>query len=92
MTSTNSRIFNTRSYLGASNFGDDVQINLIDLGLNRTNIRIPHLLSFGFGLGEERKWFAGAQYTINAMENFSHKFISLPITGDRTIIRDIKSS
>ena len=64
--------------MGTSNFGDNVQINLIDLGLNRTNIRIPHLLSFGFGLGEERKWFAGAQYTINAMENFSHKFISLP--------------
>ena len=78
LTSTNSRIFNTRTYLGTSNFGDNVQINLIDLGLNRTNIRIPHLLSFGFGLGEERKWFAGAQYTINAMENFSHKFISLP--------------
>ncbi len=81
LTSTNSRIFNTRSYSGTSNFGDDIEIDLIDFGLNKTNIRIPHIISFGLGVGEERKWFAGAQYTINAMENFSHKFISLPNVG-----------
>ncbi|MGA0374046.1 MAG: hypothetical protein ACO3MA_05175 [Flavobacteriaceae bacterium] len=78
LTSTNSRIFNTRSFLSTSNFGDDLEINLIDLGLNRTNIKIPHIISFGLGLGVEKKWFAGAQYTFNAMENFSHEFISLP--------------
>ena len=78
MTSTNSRIFNTRSYLGASNFGDDVQINLIDFGLNKTEIIIPSIVSFGIGIGEERKWFSGIQYTLNAMNDFSHEFASLP--------------
>jgi hypothetical protein len=45
--------------------------------LKRTNIRIPHVTSFGLGVGEERKWFAGTQYTMNAMKNFSHEFINL---------------
>ena len=81
LTSTNSRIFNTRSYSVPSNFGNRVEIDLIDFGLKRTNVRIPNVISFGLGMGEERKWFAGAQYTRNAMENFSHKFISLPNVG-----------
>tara|TARA_B100001175_G_C19514512_1_gene646338 strand:- start:8066 stop:9328 length:1263 start_codon:yes stop_codon:yes gene_type:complete len=77
LTSTNSRFFNTRPYSGTSNFGSNVEIDLIDFGLNKTNIRIPHIISFGLGVGEERKWFTGAQYTMNAMGNFSHKFLSL---------------
>ncbi|MBL6665474.1 hypothetical protein N9M92_05915 [Flavobacteriaceae bacterium] len=77
LTSTNSRFFNTRPYSGSSSFGDQVEIALIDFGLKRTNIRIPHVISFGMGVGEERKWFAGTQYTMNAMKNFSHEFINL---------------
>ena len=77
LTSTNSRFFNTRPYSGSSSFGDQVEIALIDFGLKRTNIRIPHVISFGMGVGEERKWFAGTQYTMNGMKNFSHEFINL---------------
>jgi hypothetical protein len=77
LTSTNSRFFNTRPFSGSSSFGDRVEIALIDFGLKRTNIRIPHVTSFGLGVGEERKWFAGTQYTMNAMKNFSHEFINL---------------
>ncbi|MGB0395824.1 MAG: hypothetical protein ACPGC6_03550 [Flavobacteriaceae bacterium] len=81
LTSTNSRFFNTRSFTGNTNFGESVEISLIDFGLKRTNIRIPDIISFGLGVGEERKWFAGAQYTMNAMQNFSHEFISLANVG-----------
>ena len=78
LTSTNSRFFNTRSYTRSSNFGADIEIDLIDFGLNKTEITIPNIISFGLGVGEERKWFAGAQYTLNAMSDFSHEFASLP--------------
>jgi hypothetical protein len=78
LTSTNSRFFSTRSFSGSSNFGDDVEIDLIDFGLNKTEIIIPNIISFGLGVGEERKWFAGVQYTMNSMSDFSHEFARLP--------------
>ena len=81
LISTNSRFYNTRSFLSNNNFGENVEISLIDFGLKRTNITIPDIISFGFGVGKERKWFAGVQYTMNAMQNFSHEFISLPNVG-----------
>lgn len=81
LISTNSRFYNTRSFLATNNFGENVEISLIDFGLKRTNITIPDIISFGFGVGKERKWFAGLQYTMNAMQNFSHEFISLPNVG-----------
>jgi len=81
LISTNSRFYNTRSFLATNNFGENVEISLIDFGLKRTNITIPDIISFGFGVGKERKWFAGIQYTKNAMQNFSHEFISLPNVG-----------
>ncbi len=81
LISTNSRFYNTRSFSASNNFGENIEISLIDFGLKRTNITIPDIISFGFGVGKERKWFAGVQYTKNAMQNFSHEFISLPNVG-----------
>ena len=81
LTSTNSRFFNTRSITENTNYGESVEISLIDFGLKRTNIRIPDIISFGLGVGEEKKWFVGAQYTMNAIQNFSHEFISLANVG-----------
>lgn len=81
LISTNSRFFNTRSFSGTSGFGDKVEISLIDYGLKRSNITIPDIVSFGLGIGKERKWFAGAQYTMNAMQNFSHEFVNLSNVG-----------
>ena len=81
LISTNSRFYNTRSFLATNNFGENVEISLLDFGLKRTNITIPDIISFGFGVGKERKWFAGVQYTMNAMQNFSHEFINLPNVG-----------
>jgi len=81
LISTNSRFYNTRSFSASNNFGENIEISLINFGLKRTDIIIPDVISFGFGVGKERKWFAGVQYTKNAMQNFSHEFISLPNVG-----------
>ena len=78
LISTNSRFLNTRTYDSATNFGEYIEIDLFDFGLNKTEIIIPSIVSFGIGIGEERKWFSGIQYTLNAMNDFSHEFASLP--------------
>ena len=78
LMSTNSRFYITRSYSIASSFGESLEIDLTNNGLDKTNIRIPDVLSLGLGLGKERKWFVGTQYTMNSMRNFSNKFMNLP--------------
>jgi hypothetical protein len=77
LTSTNSQIFMTRGFNSTSSFGENLEINLTESGLDKTNVRIPHVITFGLGVGKVRKWFAGGQYTLNAMGDFSHKFMSI---------------
>lgn len=78
LTSTNSRVFLTRSLSGSTGFGEIIEIDLAESGLNKTNVRVPNVISFGLGLGKVRKWFAGGQYTMNLMGDFSNKFMDLP--------------
>lgn len=78
LTSTNSQLFMTRDFTSTSSFGENLEINLTDSGLDKTNVRIPHVITFGLGVGKERKWFVGGQYILNAMGDFSHKFMSMP--------------
>ena len=77
LTSTNSQIFMTRGFNSTSSFGENLEINLTESGLDKTNVRIPHVITFGLGVGKVRKWFVGGQYTLNAMGDFSHKFMSI---------------
>jgi hypothetical protein len=78
LTATNSRFILTRTYAGSSDFGDIVEVDLKDSGLDKSKIKTPDVSSFGIGVGKELKWFVGAQYTLNSMSQFSHRFISLP--------------
>jgi len=78
LTSTNSRRYSTQALSSATGFGERLEIDLAAVGLNKSNVRIPNVVSSGIGVGKERKWFAGAQYTMNGMGDFSHKFLSTP--------------
>jgi hypothetical protein len=78
LTSTNYQLFMTRDFTSTSSFGENLEINLTDSGLDKTNVRIPNVITLGLGVGKERKWFVGGQYTLNAMGDFSHKFMSMP--------------
>lgn len=42
--------------------GDSEEIDLSAAGLKNTNIKIPNSLSFGLGLGQDKKWFLGLNY------------------------------
>jgi len=76
LTSTNSRNFLTRSFSEQIGFGQVIEIDLTDIGLDKTNVKIPSVISFGTGVGKEREWFLGGQYTINAMGDFSNRFMN----------------
>ena len=43
-------------------WGDSEEIDLSAAGLKNTNIKIPNSLSFGLGLGQDKKWFLGLNY------------------------------
>ena len=42
--------------------GDSEEIDLSAVGLKNINIKIPNTLSFGLGLGQDKKWFLGLNY------------------------------
>ena len=60
------------------NFGGDSElIDLSAIGLNQTNIKIPSTLSFGLGLGEDKKWFFGLNYLKTDEGGFKNELMAL---------------
>ena len=61
-----------------SSFGGDFEeIDLSGLGLKNTNIKIPNSLSFGFGLGQDKKWFLGFNYMKNDEGGYKNELMGL---------------
>ena len=74
--SRNTQILSTTP--GTGGFGGDSEnIDLAALNLERTNILIPTTSSFGVGLGKEKKWFVGIDYTLNLGGGFENKLFNL---------------
>ena len=60
------------------NFGGDSElIDLSAIGLNESNIKIPSTLSFGLGLGEDKKWFFGLNYLKTDEGGFKNELMAL---------------
>lgn len=76
LTATNTKVYLTRSFSNNFFTGQRIEIDLADNGLDKTNIRIPNVISLGAGIGKERKWFVGGQYNINAMSDFRNRFMN----------------
>lgn len=76
LSSINSQILSTIP--GSNTFGGDSEdIDLSALNLDKTKISIPSINSFGFGIGKEKKWFVGIDYTKRAGGGFENKLINL---------------
>ena len=77
LTSRNERSFSTIT-ISASTGQEfvvhtiDGQDDLIDSGLDKTDLTIPSKFSFGAGIGQRRIWFLGAEYTTQKTSNFSN--------------------
>lgn len=76
LNSSNSRLIVTRPRLSSSG-GDEEQVDLSKSGLDETKVRIPTSHSFGFSIGEDKKWAFGTQYTLTAGGGYENKLFSM---------------
>ena len=61
--------------------GKDIAVVDVDLnadGLNNTELKIPSTTILGIGFGENKKWFAGMEYSFQALSSFDNKFFRKP--------------
>jgi len=78
LTSNNERSF---SSIVIGNDGSEFVITSLDAnlegsGLLETELKLPTKLTFGTGIGEPRKWFAGIEYESQKMGDFSNPLYS----------------
>jgi len=52
-----------------------IDVDLSEIGLETTDLKIPSKTSIGFGFGTPRKWFAGVDYTFLKASQFSNRLI-----------------
>jgi len=52
-----------------------IDVDLSEIGLETTDLKIPSKTSIGFGFGAPRKWFAGVDYTFLKASQFSNRLI-----------------
>ncbi|MGB5238007.1 MAG: hypothetical protein WBM43_10780 [Flavobacteriaceae bacterium] len=60
------------------NTGGEVEVVEVDLeamGLKNTEFKIPTATSFGLGIGQDKKWFIGAEYTLQDFTSFQNLLI-----------------
>lgn len=84
LTSKNERSFSTITI--NSNSGQEFVVNTIEadlqsVGLLETDLILPSKFSVGAGIGQPRKWFAGAEYTSQKTSNFSNALYSSGATS-----------
>ena len=51
-----------------------VEVDLEALGLKKTDLKIPTIWSFGLGVGQDKKWFLGAEYSLQDYGSFENAF------------------
>ncbi len=78
LTSANQRTFGS---VLVNSSGQEFPINEIEedleaLGLDETVLTLPTKTAFGLGIGEPRKWFLGAEYTMLKTSEFTNEIFS----------------
>ena len=51
--------------------------DLESLGLDKTDLSMPSITSFGLGISKPKKWFLGAEYTSITSSVFSNDLINI---------------
>lgn len=78
LTSTNQRTFASVvvSSTGQEFVVTEVETDLEALGLDKTVLTLPTKTALGVGIGEPRKWFLGAEYTMLKTSEFSNEIFN----------------
>lgn len=79
ITSRNERVFSTIiiSSLGQEVVVNDLDADLASQGLDKTELTLPSKTAIGVGIGEPRKWFVGAEYTLLKASKFSNRLFDV---------------
>ncbi|UGU17205.1 hypothetical protein LS482_04875 [Sinomicrobium kalidii] len=80
LTSENSRtlsVVTVHPTTGQIIGGEIRDVDLEAMGLRKIDLTIPQRVTLGVGIGQERKWFAGAEYEFKKNSNFDNPFISV---------------
>ena len=59
--------------------GREIEVFEVDLeaqGRKNTDIKIPTIYTFGLGFGQDKKWFMGAEYSMQELSTFQNEFIT----------------
>ena len=56
---------------------NEINVDLETLGLDKTDLSMPSVTSFGLGISKPKKWFIGAEYTSITSSVFSNDLISI---------------
>lgn len=54
---------------------ESIDVDLDAVGLRNTGIKIPTTTTLGVGLGEDKKWFLGTEYSFQGFKDFSNEFL-----------------
>ncbi|MDF0715247.1 hypothetical protein PY092_03715 [Muricauda sp. 334s03] len=76
LVSKNKQTFGSFS-LSSGNNVEVVEVNLDASNLRNTELKIPTRTTVGLGFGENRKWFLGAEYSFQQMDDFENAFLGL---------------
>ncbi|WP_397364676.1 hypothetical protein [Olleya sp. R77988] len=76
LTSKNVRTISTPSLIDNGIISNEIEVDLATSNLAETNLTLPSKYSFGVGLGQPRKWFAGLEYTSQNTSEFSNSLYS----------------
>ncbi|WP_047416689.1 membrane protein [Cellulophaga sp. Hel_I_12] len=60
--------------------GQEIEVFEVDLqaeGLNRADVRIPTIATLGLGMGEDLKWFVGAEYSFQSLTDYKNDFFQV---------------
>lgn len=75
LTSKNERSFSSIVINGSTGIESEIETmeaDLSDSGLEETSLTLPSRISFGAGIGQPRKWFAGVEYSSENTSEFSN--------------------
>ena len=87
LTSQNIQIVYTRSLLNGDQLGDFEETDLTKNGLDVTKFRLPTTISLGIGIGKDKKWFFGGQYSKINNSRFINEFVDQSSIGYENISR-----
>jgi len=76
LTSKNEKEIGSLSTTTGQNI-EVINIDLDALNLRNTELKIPTTTTLGLGFGEHRKWFLGAEYSLQGLSSFSNEFIDV---------------